>query len=202
MHKVIASGSKGNAVLYHGGILVDCGVPFALLEPYLFDIQIILLTHIHGDHFNLSTINKLMANRPMLRIGCGPWMVEHLEGIRNVDVIVPGQVYDYGLFSISSFTLYHDVPNCGYRIYKDETRIFHATDSGHLEGITATGYDLYCVESNYNEETIDAEIAAIEARGEFAYKKGVMNSHLSEQQADDFIYRNRAEHSEIVRLHE
>lgn len=205
MHKLIASGSTGNAVLYHGCILVDCGVPYALLEPYLYDIQIVLLTHEHKDHFNQATVKKLADNRPTLRIGCGEWMLKHLDGtnLGRLDIFEFGEVYNYGLtFQISIFKLYHDVPNCGYRIYKDGKKIFHATDSGHLEGIEAPGYDLYCIESNYNEETIDAEIQAIEARGEYAYMKGVMNSHLSEQQADDFIYRNRADHSEILRLHE
>ena len=202
MYKLIASGSTGNAVLYHGSILVDCGVPYAYIEPYLNDIQIILLTHEHKDHFNIETIRKLMDNRPTLRIGCGPWMVEYLEGFKNVDIIHNGPLYGYGQFQIVSFNLYHDVPNCGYRIHKDGKSIFHATDSGHLNGISAKDYDLYCIESNYNEETIDAEIAAIEARGDFAYQKGVMNSHLSEQQADEFIYRNRADHSQILRLHE
>ena len=202
MRKLIASGSTGNAVLYHGCILVDCGVPFASIKPYLNDIQIVLLTHAHGDHANPATLQRLNDGRPSIRFGCGAWMSDHVYGFRNVDIFEVGQVYDYGSFQISPFKLYHDVPNCGYRIFKDGTKIFHATDSGHLEGITAKDYDLYCIESNYNEETIDDEIAAIEARGEFAYQKGVMNSHLSEQQADDFIYRNRADHSEILRLHE
>ena len=204
MYKVIASGSTGNAVLYHGSILVDCGVPFASIEPYMNDIQIVLLTHSHSDHFNWATIKRLMDNRPTLRLACGEWMLKHLDGtnLGRLDVIASGPLYNYDSFEIASFELYHDVPNCGWRIYKDGKMIFHATDSGHLEGITAKGYDLYAIESNYNEETIDAEIDAIEARGEFAYMKGVMNSHLSEQQADDFIYRNRADHSQILRLHE
>lgn len=202
MYKVIASGSTGNAVLYHGSILVDCGVPYALIEPYQNDIQIVLLTHEHGDHFNRATLKKLADNRPTMRIGCGPWMAEYLEGFRNVDYYDFKRIYDYDSFLISQFKLYHDVPNCGYRIYKDNRRIFHATDSGHLEGIEAWGYDLYAIESNYNEETIEEEIEAIVARGEYAYMKGVMNSHLSEQQADDFIYKNKAEHSQILRLHE
>ena len=202
MYKVISTGSKGNAILYFGSILVDCGVPYSLLEPYLYDIQIVLLSHIHSDHFNQSTIRRLVSERPTLRFGCGPWMVEHLEGIRNVDVFGFGQVYDYGAFRVSPVKLYHDVPNMGYRLYKDGKRIFHATDSAHLNGISAKGYDLYCIESNYDQETIDETIAALEARGEYAYQKGAMNSHLSEQQARDWIYRNRGPNSQVLRLHE
>jgi len=208
MYKVIASGSTGNAVLYHGSILVDCGVPFASIEPYMNDIQIVLLTHEHKDHFNQATIERMAKERPTLRFAAGEWMLPLIEVIgvlsdlRRVDIINPGCSYDYGPFRIASFHLYHDVPNCGWRIYKGLHSIFHATDSGHLEGITAKGYDLYAIESNYDEETVDDIIQATEARGEYAYQKGVVNSHLSEQQADDFIYRNRADHSQILRLHE
>ena len=204
MYKVIASGTTGNAVLYHGCILVDCGIPFASIEPYQNDIQIVLLSHVHTDHFNPATVRKLTYNRPTMRIGCGNWMLKHLHGFNLdcLDILDTGVLYNYGSFQIAPFMLYHDVANCGWRIYKDGKTIFHATDSGHLNGISAKNYDVYAIESNYNEDTIDAEIQAIEARGEYAYMKGVMNSHLSEQQADDFIYQNRAEHSEILRLHE
>lgn len=33
--EIIATGSKGNAVLLSGGVLIDCGVPLKKLEPYL-----------------------------------------------------------------------------------------------------------------------------------------------------------------------
>lgn len=202
MYQVISTGSTGNAILYHGSILVDCGVPYARIEPCLYNLQIVLLTHIHNDHFRYSTIRKLSDNRPTLRFGCGPWMVEYLDGVRNVDVFEFGQVYDYGAFQISPIRLYHDVPHCGYRIFKDDTKILHATDTSTLEGISAKGYNLYAIESNYDGETIDELIALKEARGEFAYEKGVINSHLSEQQARDFIYRNKGENSQVLRLHE
>ena len=69
-YKIIATGSKGNAILYHNCILVDCGVPFTLLKPYYKDIKLVLLTHIHGDHFNIQTIKKLAFERPSIRFGC------------------------------------------------------------------------------------------------------------------------------------
>nr|WP_320022061.1 MBL fold metallo-hydrolase [uncultured Draconibacterium sp.] len=202
MYQVISSSSKGNAVLYHDSILLDCGVPFVLLKPYLYDIQLVLLTHIHGDHFNLATIAKLVFERPTLRIGCGEWLADKLDFVKNLDVYEIGEVYDYGSFQISPVKLYHDVPNCGYRIFKDSTKIFHATDTSHLEGITAKNYDLYTIEHNYNEDTVWGIIKEQEDAGQFAHERGSINSHLSEQQARDFIFKNRGEHSQVVRLHE
>ena len=42
----------------------------------------------------------------------------------------------------------------------------------------------------------------IEAGGGFAHQKGAINSHLSEQQARDFIFKNAGENYKVVRLHE
>ena len=202
MYKVIATGSTGNAVLYFGSILVDCGVPYSKLKPYINDIQLVLLTHEHGDHFIRSTVERLTESRPTLRIGCGPWMKDLVKGIKNVDFYQIGEVYDYGIFQITAVKLYHDVPNCGYRIFKDGFKVLHATDTAHLQGVAAKGYDLYAVEHNYDADTIDEAIAAKQAAGEYAYQKGAVNSHLSEQQASEFIYRNRSVNSQTLRLHE
>ena len=41
-YNIISSGSQGNAVLLQGGILVDCGVTFKTLNPFLYDIRVVL----------------------------------------------------------------------------------------------------------------------------------------------------------------
>lgn len=203
MYNILASGSKGNSVIYHNSIMVDCGVPFELIRPFLLNLQIILLSHAHGDHFNKSTISRVCFERPSLRVGCCEWMLDKLNGISNqVDVFQIGKVYDYKAFQISPVKLYHDVPNCGYRIFKDGTKIFHATDTQHLQGISAKGYDLYALEHNYNEETIYQVIAQLKSEGKFAHQEGSINSHLSEQQAKNFFFKNKSEGSQIIRLHE
>jgi len=202
MYQVISTGSHGNAVIYHGSILVDCGVPFSLLEPYVNDLQIILLTHSHNDHINLSTIKKIQFERPSIRLGCCEWMVPLLEGVRNIDVFEIGELYDYGPFQISPILLYHDVPNNGYRIFKDDHKTIHATDTAHLEGITAKHYDLFAIEHNHDSDYAIKIIEEKQKRGEFAYERGSLNSHLSEQQATDFIFKNMKDTSQILRLHE
>ena len=202
MYQVIASGSTGNSIIYHKTILVDCGVPFSLLKPFLKDIKLVLLTHSHNDHINAQTLRKLAYERPTLRVGCGVWMKDFVGGIKNVDYYEAGEVYNYGSFSISPIKLYHDVPNFGYRIFKDETKIIHCTDTCHLEGISAKEYDLYAIEHNYDEDVVNEIILRLESEGKFAHQRGAINSHLSEQQARDFIFKNKGPNSQVLRLHE
>lgn len=202
MYSIIATGSKGNSVIYFDSIMVDCGLPFATIKPYLYDIQIIFISHKHKDHINIGTLSRIQYERPSVRFAVGEWMVPHMEGLTNIDVLDFGKYYDYGPFQVALVQLYHDVPTCGYRIIKDGKKVFHATDTQHLEGISAKGYDLYAIEHNYNEETVHEIISAKEAKGEFAHQRGSINSHLSEQQANQFFFLNKGPESKIVRLHE
>jgi len=202
MYQVIGSGSTGNSVIYHNSIMIDCGVPYSKIEQFVNRLQLVLLTHEHADHINLSTLRKLSFERPSLRFGCCEWMLKHTEGIKNVDVYEIGKIYDYSTFQISPFKLWHDVENCGYRLFKNGTKIFHATDTFTLEGLTAKGYDVFAIEHSYDEETIYGMIQKQQERGEFSHLKGTMNSHLSEQAARDFIFKNRSENSKVLRLHE
>ena len=200
--KVINSGSDGNAILYYQKILVDCGVPFKSLQEVYKNIQIVLLTHIHGDHLNLKTLQKLQEERPAVRIACGKWLTESIKTLKNIDVLEIGKLYNYGAFKISPVKLYHDVENCGYRIFTEKYKIFHATDTAHLQGITAKNYDLYAIEHNYDEWK--AQNAIDEARKErkYCHAIGSIETHLSWQQAREFINQNKKENSEILELHQ
>lgn len=202
MHKIISSSSEGNAVLYFDSILIDCGIPYYLLKEYVGNIKLVLLTHSHGDHFNLKTIKKISLERPAVRFGCGKHLSDYLTDIRNVDIYEPGKIYDYGKFKISPVILYHDVLNFGYRIFIDGKKIFHATDTAHLKGITAKNYDIYSLECNYDEDTVWEHIEEKEKKGEFAHQRGAINSHLSIQQAQDFILNNADSGYEFLQLHQ
>lgn len=202
MYSVIGTGSKGNAVIYYGCILLDCGVTYKAISPFINDIQIVLLTHEHQDHINVNTLKKIQFERPSVRIGCCEWMVDKLEGLRNIDIYEIGELYNYGAFKISPVKLYHNVLNCGYRLFKDDYKIIHCTDTAHLNGISAKGYDLYAIEHNYDEETIFDSIERKKAKGEFAHQEGAINSHLSAQQAKQFIFNNKKSDSKVLRLHE
>ena len=200
--RVISSGSEGNAVVYDNAIMVDCGVTFKALEAVKRSLKIVLLTHQHGDHLKLRTLQRLQAERPTLRIACADFLLERLEGLNNIDVLQVGMLYDYGIFKVSPVKLYQDVPNFGWRIFLNNgQKIFHATDTAHLEGITAKGYDLYAIEHNYCEEYIQQAIEEAQAKDEYTHAYGNINTHLSIQQARAFIEANRKESSEVLELH-
>ena len=200
--RVISSGSEGNAVIYDNAIMVDCGVTLKALEDVKRSLKIVLLTHHHGDHLKLRTLQRLQAERPTLRIACADFLLERLEGLNNIDVLEVGKLYDYGAFKVSPVKLYHDVQNIGWRIFLNNgQKIFHATDTVHLEGITAKGYDLYAIEHNYCEEYIQQTIEEAQAKGEYTHAYGNINTHLSIQQARAFIEVNRKESSEVLELH-
>ena len=200
--KVISSGSEGNAVIYNNAIMVDCGVSLKALEAVKRSLKIVLLTHKHSDHLKIRTLQRLQAERPTLRVACGDFLLEELPCIKNIDVLQVGKIYDYGAFKVSPVKLYHDVPNFGWRIFlPNGQKIFHATDTAHLEGITAKGYDLYAIEHNYCEEYIQQAIEEARANGEYTHAYGNINTHLSIQQAMAFIETNRKESSEVLELH-
>lgn len=200
--KVINSGSEGNAVIYNNAIMVDCGVSFKALQEVKRSLKIVLLTHKHSDHLKIRTLQRLQAERPTLRVACGDFLLEELPCIKNIDVLQVGKIYDYGAFKVSPIKLYHDVPNFGWRIFlPNEQKIFHATDTVHLEGISAKGYDLYAIEHNYCEEYIQQAIEEARANGEYTHAYGNINTHLSIQQARAFIDKNRKESSEVLELH-
>ena len=200
--QVINSGSEGNAVIYNNAIMVDCGVTLKALQEVKRSLKIVLLTHKHGDHLKLRTLQRLQAERPTLRVACGNFLLEELPCIKNIDVLQVGKIYDYGAFKVSPVKLYHDVPNFGWRIFlPNGQKIFHATDTAHLEGITAKGYDLYAIEHNYCEEYIQQAIEEARANGEYTHAYGNINTHMSVQQAKVFIEANRKESSEVLELH-
>nr|DAS23823.1 MAG TPA: YycJ-like MBL-fold protein [Caudoviricetes sp.] len=200
--QVISSGSDGNAVIYNNAIMVDCGVSLKALQEVKRSLKIVLLTHKHSDHLKLRTLQRLQAERPTLRVACGNFLLEELPCIKNIDVLQVGKIYDYGAFKVSPIKLYHDVPNFGWRIFlPNGQKIFHATDTVHLEGITAKGYDLYAIEHNYCEEYIQEAIEEARANGEYTHAYGSIKTHLSIQQARAFIDKNRKESSEVLELH-
>ena len=206
-YNILATGSAGNATILDGSILIDCGVPFKVLEPFVQDLKLVLLTHEHGDHFKPSTISALAKARPALRYGCCDYLVGKLIscGVRQslIDVYRPfyHSVYD-NFARICPVPLPHDAPNCGYRIeLKNGERAFYATDCGSLDGIGAQNYDLYLVEANHRTAELEGRAAEKEASGAFAYERRAAENHLSYEQAVDWLTENMGPESIWVPMH-
>lgn len=205
-YQIISTGSQGNAVIINDSILIDCGVPFKALKDYYKKFKLVLLTHIHSDHFNRRTLAALARNKPGLRFACCEWLYQPLldAGIpkRQIDVLQIGNTANYKAFQVIPVKLYHNVPNCGYRIFMNGKKLFYATDTNTLNHITAKNYDLYMVEANYEDKEIRERIKEKTDQGQYAYEYDVLENHLSKRKADDFIYSNAGSKSLYVYMHQ
>lgn len=204
-YNVISTGSKGNAVIINKLILIDCGVSFKALKEFYKDFKLVLLTHIHSDHFNKTTIKRLSQERPTLRFACCRWLVRPLVELgvdkKNIDVLDFNIMYGYGICNVIPVPLTHNVPNCGYKIHFPFGKLFYATDTNNLNGIVARNYDLYMIEANYEDEEINKRIELKKAAGIYAYEKDAIKNHLSKAKCDQFIANNMGQHSEYCYLH-
>ena len=204
-YTIIATGSDGNAVVINKVILIDCGVSFKALRDYSADLKLVLLTHIHSDHFRPSTLRQLWETKPAIRFACGKWLVKDLleSGVpkESIDVLDFRTIYNYGICNVITFPLVHNVPNCGYKIHFPIGKVIYATDTNNLNGVTALDYDLYLIEANYVDEEIEEKIRQKKENGEYAYEVQVKKNHLSKAKCDNFIYRNIGSKGEYVYMH-
>lgn len=204
---VIATGSTGNAVVINDSILIDCGVPYKALEPVKKDLKLVLLTHVHSDHFKPRTVRALHKERPTLRWACGEWMVGPLleAGVdkRCISVCAPKETWCFfGTAMAELFPLVHDVQNCGWMIVTtDRETAFYATDTATLDGVEAKDYDLYLIEANHTREELEARAKAKLEAGQYAYEYRAAANHLSQEQALDWLYQQMGPHSRYVFLH-
>lgn len=204
-YKIINSGSDGNATVIEEFILIDCGVSFKKLKNYYINLKVVILTHIHQDHFNKKTIKRLSFERPNLKFICCEWLVDELLkcGVdkRNIYVIEIDKRYDLGAFQLEAINAYHDVPNCGYKIFIDDKKVFYITDTNSLDEIVAKNFDLYLIEANYEVEDLKKRIREKEEKGEYIYETRVEYTHLSKEQCDSFLIENGNNNSIFEYMH-
>ena len=205
-YDIISTGSKGNALALCDNVLVDCGVSFNKLRNHYKKLNLVLLTHIHIDHFNKTTIKKLAKERPTLRFGCCKWLVDDLVkcGVKkkNIDIYDIGKRYKYNEnLKIEPILLYHNVDQCGYRIFIDGYKCLYITDTNSVDGITAKDYDYYFIEANYVENEIQEKIKAKETLGIYCYEKDVILNHLSKEKCDRFLLDNMSDDSVAIYMH-
>lgn len=76
--------------MLENGILLDAGVPFKLIEPYLYKIKAVFYSHIHGDHLCPTTAKRLHETRPTIRFMVGDFLKDKLivVGIKNANIDV------------------------------------------------------------------------------------------------------------------
>jgi len=190
---ILGTGSSGNCFLINDDLMIDSGMTYSKIKDKVQNVKYVLLTHIHGDHFNASTIRKLVVEVDPMFI-CGDWLHDDLLSIaypENILVYDFEKVIDIGDYKISMVEAYHDVDNCGYRIMdKNGHKHFHITDTNTLDGIEANNYNSASIECNHEINKALALIDAAEKNGEFTHLKRAINSHLSVDKTIKFCKEN------------
>lgn len=206
-YEILKTGSKGNCIIVEDKFMLDCGVPYKVVEPYLKDIKLIFISHIHGDHLNKTTVEKIAYNYPNIKFVCG---VEVNDSIVNYGVV---QKNVYGLFcdiwyclgmcNVKVNYLYHDVPNYALSLFYKNKTLFYATDTSKIDHIVAKDYDTYLIEANYyTNDELDEKILEAQEKGEFTYLNRVKQTHLSQLDAINWLDKNKGENSHFMFIHE
>lgn len=211
---VIATGSKGNAVLLNGKYLFDCGVPLGKLSKALKNVRIVFLTHAHSDHIRRSTIWKIHQHRPSVLFACGRNLLVPLCGQcgvspDNVILCEPGKpmAVHWGSESIEfqCFDLIHNIENVGWVVKVEQGELsgtaMYATDTQYIP-TDFPGLDLYMVECNYHVEELEQRRAEKMAAGLFTYEDTVVASHMSADTVKEYLSRNAGPNSQVVFLHQ
>lgn len=205
-YEIVQTGSTGNCTILEDVLALDMGVAFKKVAPYMRALQLVFVSHEHGDHFKDSTIRNLARSRPLLRFCCGEFLVQKFldAGVstRNIDILEAGTRYDYGAFQVEPIALAHDVPNYGLRVFMKGQKAVYIVDTGHLEGVEAKGYNLYLVEANHTTAEIEERAAEKRAAGEYCYEIRAAENHLSYEQTIEWLTENMDSRGIWVPMHQ
>lgn len=203
--KILGTGSKGNCVVVNN-IMFDCGLPFKKIKEDLYDIDTLLLTHIHSDHVKESTLKNIVVMFPHIKI-YGNYEVAQV--FREFPIIVVNENVPFfaaGL-EITPFKCIHDVLTYGYVWEQDGEMYIYATDTSDLRNAPTSRngepmkYDYLFLESNHDERKVE-EI--LKQSGKYKYNAYAGSKrHMSTQAAKGFYYSHRkSKDSKFIELHQ
>jgi L-ascorbate metabolism protein UlaG (beta-lactamase superfamily) len=89
------------------------------------DAELVLLSHLHGDHLHLPSLRQLRA-RVVVPRGAGEWL--RAKGVRQVEELAPGEVLEHGDLRVTGVEATHS----GHRWGPRSTRGPQASAMGHF----------------------------------------------------------------------
>lgn len=206
--EIIASSSSGNAVVYFEQVLVDIGVNYEILAPHLTHIKIICLTHLHSDHYNETCMKNIILKYPNIiwlipkyfLDTFSPVILNYIKNVRSV-IVDSEEVLKIGPYKIFNFMLVHDVRNCGWSIEYSNFKIMHATDTCMLPLKGFENYDVYALECNYEEVSIQMTITQKLHDDMFSYELRAKDNHMSLQSTVAWYNKKKKQSSLLIPLH-
>lgn len=203
---IIGSGSKGNCIMVQTKMLLDCGVSYSKISKYLKYIKLIFISHSHKDHILPTTIKQISYNYPNIKfVTSSSEVVIKLKnsGIpkKNIFYLKPKRWYSLGIMKVKTEPLEHDVENYGLKWEFEDKKGIYITDASIIDNIRAKDYDLYLIESNYNENLLQKHINECEDENKLYYLNRVKYTHLSYEQANSFLIENMSNNSRFEYIH-
>lgn len=146
--KCLGSGSSGNGWVIDSGeeaIIIDCGLPpLEAKKAVNFNILKIrgcAVSHEHKDHARYVDQYQRIGFRVALPYQQGD----------------DYQTYHFGLFTVKTFPLVHDVPCYGFLIDHPDCRILYATDTEYIK-YRFKNLNCIIVEANYAVDKLSDEL--------------------------------------------
>lgn len=210
--------SKGNSLIIDDSIMIDMGLPYKYIGQKLEEVDIILITHRHGDHINIPALRKLHKVKPWKlknALYCNRDVADKIHQSHNTkfefDVpeehIINDNSYikfekDGHIYDIESFKCVHDVENQGFVITKDnETTLLFATDTSTIDFAPSHfKYDYIVLEGNYDEDILHD--ALVNGSDYESYRASRNLRHLSIQEYDNFVEKCGKDECVAIQLHE
>jgi L-ascorbate metabolism protein UlaG (beta-lactamase superfamily) len=91
------------------------------------DVDLVLLSHLHGDHVHLPSLRLLSEHvRVVVPRGAGDWL--RAKGVRRVDELAPGEELEHGDLRVTGVRAEHS----GHRWGPRSTRGPQAVAMGHV----------------------------------------------------------------------
>ena len=205
-YEIIGSSSKGNCIVIEDMLMLDCGVAYSKIKSYLKNVKLIFISHIHKDHLLPSTIQKIAYNKPTMKFVTGSkQVVRKLDelGVNrdNIIYLYNYSWFDLGIIKFKLEPMHHDSENYGLHFKRNGKKGLYIVDTGNVDNVKAKNYDLYLIEANYKEETLERHKKECTAE-ELMYLNRVPNTHLSYEQANTFLIENMGDNSEFQYIHE
>lgn len=214
------TGSKGNSVSIFNknlGIMVDFGKPYKYIEPYLYDIHFLIVTHRHGDHFKPAVYRKIRENFPNIKILANEEVSNLMfeKAKIGADVVFSDNFqFQIGTMKFTTIQNYHGAEQeftdtHGFIIEDVESGevLLYATDLSttidYQEYLDKNSLQIdYCLlESNYDPQVIEFYESTKAHTGFDIFSNGSYR-HLASTEHDEFVKKYCKPGSTVVQLHQ
>lgn len=210
---IVTTGSHGNMNIIDRRIVIDFGVKAAAMKLHMNDIDVMLVSHRHGDHLSIPAIRAIRRSRPELLKNLYVNQ-DTFTAIRKADADAARLIHNVidkdstfvvttreDSYTVKTFELVHDVENQGFILTKHSTgeTLIHATDTSTMHYAPRAEYDVIMVEGNWDEERLFEHFDSDDPNLIFRASRNLR--HLSVQSLADFIACNSKDSTIAYQLH-